>query len=171
MGIELMRKTAFACMLVLGTLLPSGAAPLGATEHVVRVISDYDDLQMSFHPKTLHIKPGDTVVWVNQDDEVHNMIAFPDGFPMGSQGFASPYLTKKEETWSYTFTAEGTYEYHCVPHMFLGMEGSIVVAEPSRDSEFHTPTKDEIKQYRNLAFEHHEDDEFDFVPRSQRGDL
>lgn len=157
------------CALLLGMLVPFPSAAVGAKEHVVRVISDYENLQMSFDPATLQIEPGDTVVWVNQDDEEHNMVTYPDGFPEGAKGFASPSLKKRDEMWSHTFAAEGTYEYHCVPHLFLGMRGSVTVTKPSRITEFHTPTREEIHRYRELVHEFHGDIDFTFVPRARRG--
>lgn len=155
-------------VLVLGTLFLVVAAPVAAEEHVVRIVSDFEDLQMSFDPETLHIDPGDTVVWVNMDDELHNMVTYPDGFPEGAQGFVSPYVKKRGETWSHRFTVAGTYEYHCVPHMFLGMQGSVVVARPSRPSEFHKPTADEVEAYRKLISEFHDGYDFQFYARSQK---
>lgn len=163
-----MRKTSALCALLPCALILCVAIPAGAKEHVVRIISDYENLRMTFEPKTLHIEPGDTVNWVNQDDELHNMVTYPDGFPEGAHGFVSPYLVKKGETWSHKFTVEGTYEYHCVPHMFLGMRGSVIVARPSLPSEFHTPTEAEVQQYRKLIIEFHGDNEFQFVARAQR---
>lgn len=161
-----MRQNSSMPLLFLGTFVLLGAAPLSAKEHIVRIVSNQDNMQMSFDPKTLHIDRGDTVIWVNEENEEHNMATYPDGFPEGAQGFVSPYLTKKDEKWSHKFTAEGTYEYHCVPHLLLGMHGSVTVAKPSRASEFHKPTKDEIKQYRDRILEYHDD--FKYIPRSRR---
>lgn len=168
--VDLVRKSPPLCILVLGTLLLFAAAPLNAKVHVVRIISNQDNMQMSFDPKSLRIERGDTVMWVNEENEEHNMVTYPDGFPEGAQGFRSPYLRQKGETWSHEFIADGTYEYHCVPHLLLGMRGLVTVTRPSRADEFHRPTRDEMKQYRNLILEYHNDDEYKFVPRSQRGD-
>jgi plastocyanin len=84
----------------------------GPKTHIVKVVSDYVNLRMSFKPKTLLIQPGDTVTWVNEAAEDHNIVSYPDGFPKGAKPFSGPFLKKSGEKWSHTFTAKGTYEYH-----------------------------------------------------------
>ena len=138
-------------------------------EHVVQIVSDYDNLRMVFEPKYLKIEPGDRVTWINQADEEHNVITFPDGFPKGTAAFQSPILTKAGERFSHRFNTPGTYEYHCLPHLPMGMHGLIVVGRPSSDSEFHLPSPEEIKAYRALMLEWFDDDEdIDLPEREER---
>ena len=139
-------------------------------EHVVKIVSDYKNLRMYFDPKYLTINPGDTVTWVNQADEEHNMLTFPDGFPRGANAFQSPLLTKKGERWSHTFNVAGTYEYHCLPHLPMGMHGVVVAGRPSKSSEFHTPTPVEVTRYRRQMQEYFDEDEMPYRDRAQRTD-
>ena len=134
------KKTKMLTLLgaLIGFVLLNGTSA-SAAEHTVLIITDYKNLQMQFSPRNLTIQPGDTVTWVNQAEEEHNMVSYPDGFPAGAQGFASELLTKEGQTWSHTFTVEGTYEYHCIPHLFLGMHGSIVVGKRTPEGGFHRP--------------------------------
>lgn len=97
----------------LAVLLLSGSA--SAETHIVRIVSDYENLHFAFEPATLVIQPGDTVTWVNEVAEEHNVITYPGGYPAGASGFQSPYLTEAEQTYSVTFPLSGTYQYHCLP--------------------------------------------------------
>jgi plastocyanin len=38
-------------------------------------------------------------------------------------------LINPGETFSYEFTDEGSFDYFCIPHCDLGMEGNITVEE------------------------------------------
>ena len=157
---------------LLGILIPLaavvGSGQAHAEEHVIRVVSDYENLRMYFSPKLLQIKSGDTVTWVNEAKEHHNMLSCPDGYPEGAQGFLSEDLTEQGQTWSHVFTVPGTYEYHCLPHLPMGMRGGIVVDRPSEDSEFHQPTKQEVADYRNRLLEYFDEDEYQYTSRAER---
>ena len=74
-------------------------------------IKDY-----KYTPKAVTVHVGDTVAFVNDDDETHTVTV--DGT------FDSNGLEEKAR-FSYTFTKPGTYYYHCKIH--ASMKGSIVV--------------------------------------------
>ena len=157
-------------------LAPLGLASCGVLEisaqepkeHVIKIVSDYDNLRMYFDPKYLTIKPGDTVTWVNLAEEEHNMLTFPDGHPRGGAGFQSPLLKNKDERWSQTLPVAGTYEYHCLPHLPMGMHGVVIAGSPSRSSEFHVPTAAEVARYRRQMHEYFDEDEVPYRDRAQR---
>lgn len=136
-----------------------------AAENVVRVVTDYKNLRMYFDPKVITIQPGDTVTWRNMIMEQHNVLTFPDGFPQGAQGFVSPDLTEKGQTWSHTFTVVGSYEYHCLPHLPMGMRGVVIVGRPSREEEFHRPNREEVAAYRDRLLEYFEEGEYEYKTR------
>ncbi|MBN8531306.1 MAG: hypothetical protein J0L97_05535 [Alphaproteobacteria bacterium] len=138
--------------------------PLQAKEHFIQVVSDYKNMRMVFEPPSLSIKKGDKVTWVNQADESHNMVTYPDGFPKGAQGFVSPYLEKKGEKWSHTFTNEGTYQYHCIPHVMMGMRGTVTVEKPTPPGGFHKPTVAESKTYRDMMLKFFDEEDFKHMP-------
>lgn len=139
-----------------------------AKEHVVRIVSDYENLRMAFEPKYLEIGPGDDVTWVNEADEEHNVITFPDGFPNGAQSFRSPIMTRADQRWSHRFTVAGTYEYHCIPHLPMGMHGVIIVEHISKNNDFHKPSSAEVKAYRDLLMRWFDEDEFETLEREDR---
>jgi len=86
-------------------------APQGGT---AVSISDF-----KFNPATLTVPVGATVTWTNQDEEPHT-IAAKDG------SFHSPGMDT-HGTYSYTFTAPGSYDYICSIHPF--MTGTVVVTK------------------------------------------
>lgn len=148
--------------------LPAQAA--GPTEHVVRVVSDLEAFRMYFSPKHLRIAPGDRVTWVNEQAVDHNVMSYPDGFPAGAARFESPFMSEAGETWSQTFTHAGLYEYHCVPHLIMGMHGSVRVGDPTVETAFHEPSADEVKAYRNQLLEYFDQEDLETLQRPTRSD-
>jgi len=71
-----------------------------------------------FSPKTQTVKAGTTVTWTNRDDIVHGIAASNNAFQK------SPAMDT-DDSYSFTFTTPGTYQYFCYLHP--QMVGSIVV--------------------------------------------
>lgn len=78
-----------------------------------------------FSPKTLTVKRGTTVKWVNEDTVRHNVVAANEddqsGLPSNNDLFG------KGGTYQFTFNTIGTFDYKCTPHPF--MTGTIEVTE------------------------------------------
>jgi plastocyanin len=72
----------------------------------------------AFSPSELKIQPGDKVIWTNQDLAPHT-ITSDTGSEISSSSLS------KGQTYYYTFTTTGTYNYHCSIHP--SMKGTIVV--------------------------------------------
>ncbi|MCB0939457.1 MAG: cupredoxin family copper-binding protein [Mycobacterium sp.] len=72
---------------------------------------------MAFAPPALSVKVGQTVTWVNHDEEPHTIAA-------GDGSFHSPGMAANG-VFSFTFTKPGTYDYVCSIHPF--MHGSVTV--------------------------------------------
>ena len=77
----------------------------------------------AFKPAQLTIKAGDTVTFVNNDDETHTATAMDRTFDSGH--------LDRNARFSYTFTKPGTYPYHCLIH--TSMTGTIAVTAPGND--------------------------------------
>lgn len=90
------------------------AAPIRPSNTVTVTIDNYNYL-----PPTLNATVGTRVVWVNQDDDIHNAVS--EDKP---QLFGSPVFDRGG-SYSFVFTQPGTYRYFCEPHDF--MHGVIVV--------------------------------------------
>jgi amicyanin len=69
----------------------------------------------------LTVQPGTTVTWINHDDDPHTVTSTQNVF-------RSPGIDT-DETYSYTFTKPGTYEYFCTLHPL--MTGKVVVRSGS----------------------------------------
>ena len=101
-----------ALALTVAALVPAvalGGASTASTHSVVLK-------SIRFHPGTLTIKRGDSVMWLFRDNTEHN-VTF--------HGFHS----RTKETGSYTirFTHSGTFSYRCTIHESEGMRGKITV--------------------------------------------
>jgi len=155
-------------LFMLLTVVPAGAEAEDSKTHVVHIMSDYGNMRMYFSPKVIHIAAGDTVTWVNEKDEDHNIVSYPDGYPRSASALSSPYLKHKGETWSYTFTVSGTYEYHCIPHLPMGMHGSVIVDRTSGQHDFHEPTMAEMSAYTRKLREFFDEEEFKYKTRAER---
>ena len=69
----------------------------------------------AFSPAELIVNKGDTVTWTNEDSVVHNVV----GGILHSQDLANG------QSFSFTFTETGTYDYICTHHS--SMNGKITV--------------------------------------------
>ena len=79
---------------------------------------------MRFEPANITVKPGATVIWV-QDSTMPHSISGTNG------GLRSDTLSRGQQ-FSYTFDQSGRFEYACGLHP--SMKGSIVVEEAGLDS-------------------------------------
>jgi len=77
-----------------------------------------DIKNFAFSPKTLTIKVGDTVAWTNSDLTRHTVTS-DSGSGLDSS------LLSQGQSYTYTFTESGTFNYHCAPHPY--MKGTITV--------------------------------------------
>ena len=73
----------------------------------------------SFSPKVLTVAAGTKVTWTNKDDEPHTVVnaASPPAFKSAALDGG--------DSFSFTFTQPGTYQYFCSIHPF--MTGTVVV--------------------------------------------
>jgi plastocyanin len=72
----------------------------------------------TFNPPTLTVKAGTTVTWTNKDD-------IPHGIASSNNAFTRSKAMDTDDSFSFTFTAPGTYQYFCYIHPH--MTGMIVV--------------------------------------------
>ena len=77
-----------------------------------------DIKNFAYSPSTLTVKKGDTIIWTNQDTTKHTVTS-DSGSELDSE------LLGKGETYSHTFSTEGTFAYHCTPHPY--MKAKIIV--------------------------------------------
>ena len=96
----LLRRLAIAAAIALALGAPSARA------QQLQVTID----NFTFTPAALTVKVGDTVTWTNHDDIPHTVV---------SAGKFRSKALDTDNTFSFTFTAAGDYQYFCSlhPHM------------------------------------------------------
>jgi len=72
----------------------------------------------TFTPPSLKVKAGTTVTWTNKDD-------IPHGIAASDNAFTKSKALDTDDSYSFTFTTPGTYQYFCYIHPH--MVGTIVV--------------------------------------------
>lgn len=87
-----------------------------AVTHTVMVGNYY------FNPSSLNVEVGDIVKWEWVEGS-HTTTS--TSVPAGAASWDSP-LNSGNQTYSYTVTSAGNYDYHCTPHAGMGMVGSFV---------------------------------------------
>jgi plastocyanin len=96
---------------------------------------------LPFDPELVEINPGDTVQWrwTAGPHSVRAALPGSPGVPHCNPSGLFDSGTKSAGTFSFTFTAAGTYEYHCaVPGHCESFESGIVIV---RDTPSPTPTR------------------------------
>ncbi len=79
----------------------------------------------AFHPDTVRVRPGTTVVWLNCD-----VRADPHTTTSDAGLWASDFLSVGN-TFSRRFDQAGPFGYHCTPHPF--MKGTVIVDASAPD--------------------------------------
>jgi plastocyanin len=88
----------------------------------IEIVPGAQSAAMAFVPQTINRAVGEKVTWINKDTTSHTVTSNETS---AQKGLSSPPLSTGE-TWSYTFTVPGRYEYHCNPHPM--MWGVVVVS-------------------------------------------
>jgi plastocyanin len=96
-------------LLTCALLLGAGAPP--APQLTVHIHN------FAFSPATLTVAAGETVRFVNDDQEAHTATATDRSFDSGG--------LDTNDSWEHRFDKAGTYRYYCQMHPY--MKGTIVV--------------------------------------------
>jgi len=104
-------STGLACLLVAVVLFSSAVRAEDATAKIDN---------FTFVPARLTVKAGTTVTWRNEDDIPHTVTSV-------TQLFKSRALDT-DDSFSFTFTKSGTYEYFCSLHPRMT---ATIVVEPN----------------------------------------
>lgn len=99
--------TAVLVTLAFGLSRSSQAKPAANAEMNGQYQINIDNF--SFTPATLTVPVGTKVTWTNKDDVPHTVVSTNNAFTH------SPALDT-DDSFSYTFTRPGTYEYYCSIH-------------------------------------------------------
>jgi amicyanin len=112
----MMRSAIVAAALgaLVGTGLAGGVLVAGAQTPATAISID----NFTFTPPTMTVKAGTTITWTNKDD-------IPHGIAATGNAFAKSKALDTDDSYSFTFTTPGTYQYFCYIHPH--MTGTIVV--------------------------------------------
>jgi amicyanin len=111
---QLANNTSIATALALAILAVAGVFPIASVQAAgAEVQID----QFTFAPQQVTVKAGTTVTWINDDDVPHTVAS-------STKLFKSKTLDTKD-SFSFTFTTPGTYDYFCSLHPH--MTGAVVV--------------------------------------------
>lgn len=121
------------------TAATAAAAPITGETHEVKMIGDEKGYR--FEPANLEIKQGDGVKFVMVTGGPHNVAFDENAIPAGAKDklsanmpnqqapLQSQFFMNPNETYTISFAGlpAGTYNFHCVPHLAMGMKGTITV--------------------------------------------
>ena len=113
-----MMRSAIAAA-VLGAVVGSGVAGgvlVARAQTTAAAAVSIDNF--TFSPQQLTVKAGTTVTWTNKDDIPHGIAATGNTFKRSA-------AMDTDDSYSFTFTTPGTYQYFCYIHPH--MTGTIVV--------------------------------------------
>lgn len=98
----------------------SNVADLQGSGKAFVVLKDF-----AFHPDTLRVRPGTTVVWVNCDTRADAHTTTSDGGV-----WASDFL-QPGSTYARRFDTAGQFPYHCTPHPFMKATITVDASAPA----------------------------------------
>ena len=115
------------------------AAPITGTTHEVKMVGDEKGYR--FEPADLTIKAGDGIKFIMVSGGPHNAAFDPATIPADVKGqlsanmpnqmaeLSGPLMMNPNEAYTISFAnvKPGKYDYHCTPHLAMGMKGTITV--------------------------------------------
>jgi len=124
-----------------GTATAGTAAMAPITGKTVEVKMLGDEKGYRFEPADITVKQGDGIKFVMVSGGPHNAAFDPAAVPADVKAqltanmpnqmaeLAGPLLVNPNEAYTISFAnvKPGKYEYHCTPHLAMGMKGTITV--------------------------------------------
>ena len=120
----------------------SGAAgaPITGTTHEVKMLQDAQG-NYKYDPADITVKAGDGVKFVMVSGGPHNVAFDPTQVPANAKAqlsanmqnqiseLSSPMMMNANESYVISFAGvpAGKYDFHCTPHLAMGMKGSVTV--------------------------------------------
>ena len=114
---------------------------------------------VDFTPENLSISLGETVKWVWVAG-YHNVNGSLDDYPNNPEGFESEFGSAGF-TYSYTFNVAGAYDYHCDPHLGMGMVGTVSVVDNTPSNLFFSEASEGSSNNKYLEIYNGSDDVVD----------
>lgn len=102
-----------------GSGAPELTTPQSGSGDVFQGSATIEISNFAFSPRTATVKVGTEVTWINLDSTSHNVTADDNSFASGQLG--------NNDTFKFTFTTPGTYNYSCTTHP--SMKATIIVVQ------------------------------------------
>jgi plastocyanin len=106
---------------LIATAGPSAATESPAVVASVKPAATVHIRNFAYHENKVTIHAGQTVLFVNDDDDAHTVTAADKSYDSGG--------LDRGESWTRTFTKPGTYAYFCALHPY--MKAVVVVLAPA----------------------------------------
>ncbi|KOX35141.1 hypothetical protein ADK67_01250 [Saccharothrix sp. NRRL B-16348] len=97
-------RALLAAVFLLFLSAPAEVAVAAAQGHQIPIA------QYAYQPGEMTVRVGETVTWTNQDQAPHDVVT-----TAGPAVLRSPLLAQGQ-SWSFTFTVPGVYDYYCSVH-------------------------------------------------------
>ena len=124
-----------------GTATAGSATMAPITGKTVEVKMVGDEKGYRFEPADITVKQGDGIKFVMVSGAPHNVAFDPATLPANVAAqltanmpdqiapLSSPMFLNPDESYTISFAgvAPGTYDFHCTPHLAMGMTGKITV--------------------------------------------
>ena len=130
-----MKKTLMSML----TVITLSVTVLSFAPSVRAVTYEVEIEDFAFVPGGLHINIGDAIEWRNRDDIMHSSTS--------DNGVWDSGLLAIDETFTFVFTTEGVFPYHCSPHPW--MMDTIVVGNPTGIDDQSPSIPDQIELSQN----------------------
>jgi plastocyanin len=115
-------------------------APVTGQTYEVKMLQDAQG-NYKYEPANITVKPGDAVKFVMVSGGPHNVAFDPSQVPANAKAqlsanmpqqvseLSSPMMMNPNETYTISFGGipAGKYDFHCTPHLAMGMRGSVTV--------------------------------------------
>ena len=76
-----------------------------------------EDGKIFYNPETINVSAGTTVEWINEDAAMHTSTS---GSPSnGADGIFDSQILNINDTYQFTFTDTGNYDYYCILHPWM----------------------------------------------------
>jgi plastocyanin len=124
-------------ILILAASLSLPAQALAATVDVEITPGALNKTTDAYSPNPIEINVGDTVVWTNSDSTLHTVSSGTASDPthvFGDDESGNPKYIAPNQTFEFTFTEEGEFDYYCTLHP--AMVGTVIVGDGIGDGIF-----------------------------------